>query len=334
MLEALGQRLLSLLQFTRMALVFTAISNTLCTLLLYRHFGAGAMPPDWPSVLLVGLISLGLYGFGMSLNDLIDRRRDLQTAAHRPLPSGRLGLAAAHWICSALVLIACVSGALYSQQAEPGWRSMLLLLFVSLLIIFYDFAGKYLVAPGLITLGLIRFFHALIPAGEMVVPWHPLLLFTHVSVVSMVAYAWEEKRPALTHRHYQLAVLLVALVNALTIMMTMWHPGTPDAADLHLTWKLALPGGLALAFALLAWLIRRRAENARTAGQRLMLAGLLWLILYDAGFAWAYLNWRWALVLLLLLPVSYSLVVIMRWWARLVMLSASPEYKRLRSRSG
>ena len=46
-------------------------------------------------VLVVALISIGLYGFGMSLNDLIDRRRDRQLAPHRPLPSGRIGVVTA-----------------------------------------------------------------------------------------------------------------------------------------------------------------------------------------------------------------------------------------------
>ncbi|HZL35070.1 MAG TPA: hypothetical protein VFC78_07155 [Tepidisphaeraceae bacterium] len=37
MFEALSQRLLPLLQFTRMALVFTAIADTYATALLLRH---------------------------------------------------------------------------------------------------------------------------------------------------------------------------------------------------------------------------------------------------------------------------------------------------------
>jgi hypothetical protein len=36
-----------------------------------------------------------------------------------------------------------------------------------MLIVFYDLAGKYLVALGLLSLGLIRFFHAVIPAPQL-----------------------------------------------------------------------------------------------------------------------------------------------------------------------
>src|SRR5204863_335570 len=128
-------------------------------------------------VILVALISIGLYGYGMALNDIIDRRRDRQLAAHRPLPSGRIALATAHVICAALFLMALVAGFIYARKTgATGWMSLVLLLWTVFLIAFYDFAGKYLVAVGLLTLGLIRFFHAIIPAPELPLLWHPLLL--------------------------------------------------------------------------------------------------------------------------------------------------------------
>ena len=80
MLDRISQRLLTLLQFTRMALVFTAISNSLCTLLLATRRAVGPEGSvvealSWQRVVLVALISIGLYGYGMALNDIIDRRR-------------------------------------------------------------------------------------------------------------------------------------------------------------------------------------------------------------------------------------------------------------------
>src|SRR5256885_14215944 len=104
------------------------------------------------------------------------------------LPSGRLGLAAAHVICAALIVMAAWAGALYSvlardpasqnvTQAALGatwlagalanWISLVLVVWTGMLIAFYDLAGKYLVALGLLTLGLIRFFHALVPGPQI-----------------------------------------------------------------------------------------------------------------------------------------------------------------------
>ena len=66
----------------------------------------------------------------------------------------------------------------------------------------------------------------------------------------------------------------------------------------------------------------------REAGQTLMLYGLLWLIVYDACFVAVYVNYLAALFMLLLLPVAYFSVQLMRWWSKLVVASHRPEYKR------
>src|SRR5688572_14397268 len=111
MLGSISQRLLTLLQLTRMALVFTAIADGLCTLLLAARARAGtggslAAHVSAAQVFWAMAVSVGLYGFGMSLNDIIDRRRDLQIAASRPLPSGRIGVTMAHVVCTVLLLLA------------------------------------------------------------------------------------------------------------------------------------------------------------------------------------------------------------------------------------
>ena len=112
MLHSLSRRLLTLLQLTRMALVFTAIADGLCTVLLSAQRRAAAQGTslsaqlDARQVAAAAAISVGLYGFGMSLNDIIDRRRDSQISPQRPLPSGRVGLAAAHVVCVALIAMA------------------------------------------------------------------------------------------------------------------------------------------------------------------------------------------------------------------------------------
>ena len=185
MFSLLSQRLLTVLQLTRMALVFTALSNVYCTAPL------GDADLDTARMLSITGISFGLYGFGMSLNDIIDRRRDRQIASHRPLPSGRLGVLTAHAICAFLGLSAVACSILYAHFAGL-WMSPVLVVAAGLLITFYDLAGKYLVAPGLIALGLIRFLHALAPAPSIPVLWHPLLLLTHVTILSAVAYVWEQ----------------------------------------------------------------------------------------------------------------------------------------------
>ena len=336
----LSKRLFPLLQLTRLALVFTAISNSLCTLLLtYRHKlgherGTVLGHWSWTEAGLIALVSFGLYAYGMSLNDIIDRRRDRTLAAHRPLPSGRISVTTAHILCTLFGLLAVVAGATYSRVSDQGWLSFVILCGTGLLITFYDAAGKYLVALGLITLGLIRFFHAIIPTPQVPLLWHPLLLMNHTTVLSLVAYRWEQKRPPLTKVHWWGVlgglVALDVLLIGLELGDLIWQGlDSPDAIrrELGISPALAVPVLAALAFVLIAWRLRRRHDR-RIAGQMVMLYGLLWLIVYDVSFAAGYVDLLSALLLLLLLPMAYGAVQIMRWWGRMVSLSQKPDFRR------
>ena len=334
MLGSWSQRLLTLLQLTRMALVFTAIADSLASLLLAaqrraeRGGGTLYQQLDGWLVLAAAAVSVGLYGFGMSLNDIIDRRRDSQIAAHRPLPSGRVRLLTAHVICFALALLALAAGAYYAS-ATDDWLSLVLVAGTGTLIAFYDLAGKYLVAPGLLTLGLIRFFHALVPAPGVPLLWHPLLLLNHVAVLSAVCYHWEEKRPPLTRSHWWAVLGGLGLIDAGAIGLIVWRRGLDG---LWLRPALLIPLAAAGVFALVAWRVRRTSPTSREAGQKAMLYGLLWLIVYDAGFVAAYTrHWPAALAVLLLLPVAYGSVQLMRWWSKLVAVSQRPAFKRAKT---
>src|SRR5665213_153754 len=119
MFERLSQRLLTLLQLSRMALVFTAIADSYATALIIRrvpgYCDAENKHDPLEAALMVSIaaISIGLYGFGMSLNDIADRRRDRQIASHRPLPSGRVGVFTAHAFMLFLVTGALAAAAYY-----------------------------------------------------------------------------------------------------------------------------------------------------------------------------------------------------------------------------
>lgn len=324
-----------------MALVFTAIADAWCGLALWEAWrppGAGAadLVDPWRLATIAG-VSVGLYGFGMSLNDLIDRRRDRQISPGRPLPSGRVTAGAAAVVCGLLLVMALGSAVLFrvGGGADP---SVALAAATLALIWFYDAAGKYLVGPGLVTLGLIRFVHALVPALEVqpsidAVVWHPLLwhplwLLNHVAILSAVCYAWEEKRPALNAKHWAGVILTLLAIDGLAV----WWIGTTGrgtfADNVRLDGRLAGPVLATLAFVAVAWRTRRTAPTSREAGQATMLYGLLWLIAYDAVFAGLYAHWLIGLALFMLLPVAYASVRVMRGWSKLVAASQRPAFKR------
>lgn len=338
---SLSHRLLPALQLTRMALVFTAIADSGCTLLLRaeitRQARGGARVwsyLDWRLVVATVLIAVGLYGYGMSLNDIIDRRRDKQVAAHRPLPSGRLSIVSAHVICFLLGMLAMGAGLYYAwHDGVGGWKTLVLVAWTGALITFYDVAGKYLVAPGLLTLGLIRFFHALVPAPGIPLLWHALLLLNHITLLSTVAYGWEKKRPVLTRGHWGRVLGGLAIVDALAIAVVWWRRSgggqIPFTQALWVDWGLLVPAAAVAVFIALAAAIRRRSASSRQAGQAVMLIGLLWLIVYDAAFAVGYVSLTAGAILLLLLPVAWWAVRFMRWWSKVLTLSQRPTFKRV-----
>jgi 4-hydroxybenzoate polyprenyltransferase len=345
-LGPLSQRLLTLLQLTRMALVFTAISNSMCEMLIYARWQAGpggSILPylDPQRLVAMACVSVGLYGFGMSLNDIIDRRRDRLLAADRPLPSGRIGVGGAHVVCTGLAVLALVGGWYVAHYQPPPPAnfptSFLLLIWTGALIAFYDLAGKYLVAPGLVSLGLIRFFHAAIPAPQLPLLWHPLLLLNHVTILSAVCYRWEHKRPSLTRAHWWTVLGGLGFVDVACIGLVWWRRQDRGsfASALWITPALLLPLASVIVFIVLAlWIRKQLAADGRAgerrAGQVVMLYGLLWLIVYDVTFALGYVGLVPALLLLCLLPMAYLSVKMMRAWSRVLSLSQKPEFQRAR----
>jgi UbiA prenyltransferase family protein len=334
MFNLLSRRVLGVLQLTRVGLVFTAVADSFCTLLLN---GTGSGAAAMPKYISIAIMSSGLYGFGMSLNDIIDRRRDRQIATHRPLPSGRIGVITAHVACGICLLMA-LGGCTYYWSIVRDWRCLLFILVAHALIWFYDVAGKYLVPLGILTLGLIRFFHCLVPAPTIPVLWHPLLLFNHVAILSAVAYSWEQKRPPLGKMHVVIIALGIMLIDAIAITAVGTYRGHGDPIealkfDPSMRWNnwLLLPIAAVFVYIAVGAFIRWRTPGLRDAGQKLVLYGLLWLIIYDGCFVFAYVGWWEGLLMLLFFPASWLMVQLLRWWSKVVSISQRPAFKRVRA---
>ena len=303
-------RLLGVLQLTRMALVFTAIADVQAALLLSRQWSPRV------AVLAAGM-SAGLYGFGMALNDIIDQRRDSAIAPGRPLPSGRLGPVAAHLIAAGLLTLAMYAAWRVDQLLGHDLRTLAAVLVCAGFIAFYDVAGKYLVAVGLVTLGLVRFTHAASVQPGLDVPGHALVLLNFTTVLSTLGYALEDKRPTLRLSHVLFVAALLSVVNVAVLYR---HPMLLQSP------ALALVVGAILLFGLTAGLLAAQTTGRRELGKRVMLLGLLWLIVIDAAAVAGGVGWREGLLILALLPIAQAAVWLMQAWSRVVALSQKPDY--------
>jgi 4-hydroxybenzoate polyprenyltransferase len=306
-------RLLALLQLTRFALAFTAIADAWAVLLL-RIPGSEA-PPMWlliVQMILTGIVSTGLYGFGMTLNDLLDARRDRIFAPRRPIPSGRIKI---RW--AIVVAILLMMGSLFAAAAitpvrivslreQPALRDFVPWSFIfafatAMLIVFYDATSKYLGGLGLVTLGAIRALHCLIGNPRTPLLFLSMFLLTHVIVVSTIAYRLENKRPRL--RRWDVVTVVVGIVigNGLAIWY-MWLRGVFAEPISAILWMLI--GPLAAAVIYTGWAFRQLRNANRTPrekGERLMLMGLFWLFIYDASMLLTNGQWLAGLAITLLL---------------------------------
>ena len=311
-----------------MALVFTAIADALAAILIRQRLTQPEPGPVWPhlhpvELVLIMSVSVGMWGFGVSLNDIIDRRRDRLLAASRPLPAGRVGVMTAHVVCGALGTLALAAGiTLAAMNRSPATLAYVILTLG--LITAYDAVGKYLPAVGLLVLGLVRFFHAAFAAPELPLPWHGLVLLNHVVVVSAVAYAWSEKRPRLSPLHWIALTAAAAATNVCILTATAVMRG-PEAISLppH-GWPVMVA---AMGFVPIAWWTWK-VHQPPAAGEKLLFRGTLWLIVLDAAFVYSVVSWQAAGAILLLLPAAWLCVRVLDAWRWTTFIVQKPTYLR------
>lgn len=282
--------IVSVLQLTRLALVWTAISDIWLVVLWSRWIEHRTDSPwqTWEALGLSAGVAIGIYIFGMVLNDVLDVRRDRLFAPDRPIPSRRISVTHAVVIALLALLLAILC------SVALGTVNTLLCLACATLIVFYNAAGKYLPALGLMTLGLIRATHMLIAEPHLATLWPVWAVMTHVTFVSMLCHRLERKRPPLAGQEVWAVLGQWAFI---TLVMIAWMaqrdgPSVEGASGL---WHG--PAAAGLIFALIAVRIGRNAPTPMHAGKRLMRWGLGWLIVYDLSWFVSAELWRAAMLL-------------------------------------
>ena len=294
-------RLMTTLQLTRMSVAFGAVSDLwfmiVLAWLIQEVSGPAVVGMWWTgksvgilvAVLVAGAVTaLGLFGCGAALNDVIDARHDAAFSPDRPIPAGRIRQGQAVVIAVIALVVAVVGGAVLGPWS--AWLTV----FTASLLLFYNTAGRFVPAVGIVTIGIIHAVHMLIPFPET-----PLLLpvwwmLTHAMLVTTGVHLLEAKRPRISGRGvlgiglgwlFWTAMLLLLILDR---GLDLW-PTTQPA--LGLLW----PGLLMIVFVVFVrWKIVR-APSARHAAEKLRRYGAMWHSLYAAGWC-AALGLTWAAI--------------------------------------
>jgi len=306
------------LRLVRLPLAFTAVGDAWAVRWLGHDLAESAsplvMPPPRQLALLAG-ISLCLYALGMVLNDVMDARRD---PAGKPIPSGEIRPAAAALFAAALAGGAIGLAWLYGRPCLD------IAIIAGLLIVAYDTGLKRFPICGLLLLGAIRAVHCQISgvatAAVNAPLWVSLFLFTHVTVVSWIAYGWEDKRPRIrTAARWGLAAAVVAVDFALIDLFGLWRVwaaplATMPVAAIPARRFLAIPLAAGAAYGvILFWILFSvRFPGGPAKGRMAMRLGLIWLLVYDAAFLASAGRWAGVIamaVLLALLMLTSRLLI-------------------------
>ena len=290
-MPTLSSQILPAFRLTRLSLVFGAVADAWFVIVftrgdaIYNHVPSYSIPLV-VDLVLAAILTIGLFAFAGTLNDILDLRHDSTFRPDRPLPSGRIRSSQAVVIAvgSLLAAIAAMipfgSGAVvFGVLAATG-------------ILFYDAMGKYLPALGVLVAGLIHGTHMMIPNPELAFTGPVWLIFSHVVVIGLVARMIEGKRPRTTGASVGLTIAgwIVCSMFILGLPAQRGPEGGFIPGDLDvdtLVWPIA-------AVVLFTAIARRKlaGQPAPVAAEKLRRYGAMWHAMYAS--AWFAGLGRWS----------------------------------------
>ena len=235
-----------------------------------------------------------LYGGGVVLNDVFDRRLDQIERPERPIPSGRVPAAIAGSIGGVLLATGVAIAMLASNAAG------LIALTIAGLALGYDAWAKHHPVLGPVTMASCRGFNLLLGVAAqpaMLEASWPIALLPFAYIAGITALSRGEVHGG----GRAIATLSLALVNAVVVALLVLSLRSGHgvvagvALTLLLAWRVLPP----------FWRARQHCDprNIRAAVR----AGVLSLVLLDAAIGAVYAGAPYGLLILALAPVAWLL---------------------------
>lgn len=278
------------LELLRPGNVVTALADVLA------GFAVAGLAP-WPSLPWLLASTACLYGGGVVLNDVFDRRIDAVERPERPLPSGRASVASAAWL-GALLLGGGVELAL-----GAGRTAGLVAILTAATVLLYDAWGKRQMFIGPLNMGACRGLNLILGMAanpSAITTYWPLSLIAVVYIAAVTMVSRGEvaggKRPVAIAATGLVAAALVALG-----LVAAARSGAAPAAWIYL--------------AVLAWRVLPAFWRAAQVPQppqirRAVRAGVLSLALVNAVIAASYAGMIYSLAVV-------ATALLAGWLARL-----------------
>lgn len=273
-------RVITAIQLTRLTMAFGAVSDVWFVILLtraadqYEFMNVAQM--HLATALFVGAaVAVGLFAYGAALNDILDVRHDRTFSPDRPIPAGRIRPGQAVVMTVGALLVSMLAAEAFGTRAL--WVAML----AAAAVLFYNAAGRFIPAVGVVTIGLIHAAHMLIPNVQLTFMLPVWMVMTHAMVIALLVHVMEDKRPRMNGRGLVATVVGWAFWSIVLLTIGAMRGGTVD--DL-LAWPLAAaPIVAVIGFALVArW--KTRGVSGRVGAEKLKRYGAMWQSLYGASW--------------------------------------------------
>jgi 4-hydroxybenzoate polyprenyltransferase len=290
-------KLIGFLRLMRLANIVTAISDILAGVAI----AAFAVQIEWTNisftpVLLLILSTIGLYGGGVVFNDVFDADLDKIERPERPIPSGLISKTSAVFFAALLLALAIIAATLVHEAFFSS--SFFLASAIAIAAVVYDKWGKHNSFLGPINMGLCRGLNLLL--GMSVFPevlsqywWISLIPIIYIAAITMISRGEVHGGKKTTMIG---AVFLYGIVIVSILVFAFYNRAYYALGFLLLFGVLIFPP-----------LLKALREPRGPLIGKAVKAGVISLIVMNASWAAAFGSFYFALVILLLLPLSFWL---------------------------
>jgi 4-hydroxybenzoate polyprenyltransferase len=297
-LSTASEKTFALLQLARPANLPTAMAD------IGAGFSAGffATQLTWeqgpallPSLGLLLMASVCLYGGGVAFNDVFDANLDRTERPERPIPSGRVTFGEAIALAGTLLLLGVVLAFLVSFSAG------MFALAIAGCAVLYDAWGKHQRWWGPVNMGLCRGLNLLLgaslfPGAVETIGYIAVIPVVYIAAITMISRGEVHGKNL---QALKAGALMYGLVMAMLIFIGLQQPLN------HFLFSLPFLG--LFAFLVYPPLFKAIGLMQPAYIGKAVKAGVIALITLDATMAAMFVGWLPGIAILLLLPVSKTL---------------------------